>query len=506
MGGLEDFCAYSQHYYNIVPSTSDDLDLKIAAENLNAFDSARLEQAQNKSVEPLHACITNASSPLAYHLASRILLNEVFGCNQMIHLHLLDTNENHESVQALAMELQDLAHHNLARVSCTDSPQEAFKAVSAVFVLDEFNRANINEEKTALTPSDHSKNIIEIVVSDCGSQIFGTPSQSGDLVDSLQLGKAENQEIINNEQQEEEGVVVQLSKEKSLSNDGGSSTELDSSGTGNVRPSSDNISNNDLDQYKSRDGDLLQQASKTYNLYGGILDYTAQKDVRVIIVGPYSNLGAALMAKRVSSINKRNFIASSGLVESQASSVIASKLGVASADVQHVGVWGRSQGRQLLLDVSCTKVSHFKGSIVGPEGFYLDIKKCLFDYKWLNQDFPQITLDRHCNKSSCYGDKGGVYLADAVSLVKVMKDWWNGNKGWHSVGVVMDDDIAVSCPCVCKDGVWERVDEASLEENRIKDLKKINAGLKNEFEMALAFVTSSDNGSMTNTDTPSSKL
>ena len=216
MGGMDEFCDYSQHYYGIKPSTSEDLDLKIAAENLNAFNSVRLEESQNKPIEPLHICITNASSPLAYQLASRIVLNEVF--DQKIHLHLLYNDGHLESVQALAMELQDLAHHKLAFLSFTDSPQEAFKAVSAVFVLDEFsNRANeVEKPGSALTPSDPSNNVIEIIVSNCGDQVFGTSSQSDVPIDSLQL-KSPN---IEEEQRDQQGMEAQETPEFSKDNGG----------------------------------------------------------------------------------------------------------------------------------------------------------------------------------------------------------------------------------------------------------------------------------------------
>lgn len=478
MGGLEEFCAYSQHYYNIVPSTSDDLDSEIAAENLNAFNGISLERAQRMQVEPLHVCITNASSPLAYQVASRVLLNEVFGSRQILHLHLLDTSDCNESVQALVMELQDLAHHNLAHVSSTTSPHEAFKAVAAVFVLDEFSKAEEDSVR------DHSPNNIR-----SGDQIFGTishPSELNDMKTEEPPQQAAVDMVHSDEPQPSDNA------DKSYSTQSDSVPHTVSKGS----PSTDT----------TIDCDLLQRASKTYYMYGGILDYTAQKDVRVIIVGPYSNLGAALMAKRVSSIDKHNFIASSGLVESQASSVIASKLGVSSADIQQVGVWGRSQGYQVLLDVACTQVSHFKGSVVGPDGFYLDIKKCLFDYKWLSKDFPRLALDRHNNTSSCYGDKArGVYLAEAVSMVKIMKDWWNGSNGWHSVGVVLDDDIAVSYPCVCNNGVWERQSGATLEEGRNEEFMKIVNTLRDEFEMALANVSSSSDKE-SHANTPASKL
>ena len=100
---------YAKHYYNIVPSTTSTLEHQIACENLDTFQTLQLAEVQNRPPEPIHVCITNASCPLAYQLAPRLLIDQVFG-NNKIHLHLYDTTPNLPFLEGVAMELQDMAH------------------------------------------------------------------------------------------------------------------------------------------------------------------------------------------------------------------------------------------------------------------------------------------------------------------------------------------------------------------------------------------------------------
>ena len=485
MGSLEDFVKYTNHYYNIVPDTTDELDMEIAKENYDSYNTLKLEEAQNKPADPLRVCITNASSSLAYHLASRVLLDNVFG-DQIIHLQLLDANDNQEIVHGLAMELEDLAHPNLSMVTCTDSVQEAFKAVSAVFVLDEFvlDEFRMDDENTMITEDTTNGN-----EETDRRQIFGTIDSKNDVHDEegVDIHTEENRDNKTMTPNESENVQNNAAE-----------TEQDDEVF--IRSESANMETNDKDVANEA---VLREAAMKYDMYGGLLDYVAQKNVRVIIVGQFSNTGAALMSRRVSSIDKKNFVSSSSLVESQASSVLASKLGVATSDIKQVGIWGCSQGISILPDTLSAVVYHYQGSVVGPDDYSLSIKKCLFDYKWLKEDFPAIVVDRH-NNSSCYGERGA-YLAEAVSLSKLMKDWWTGVEAWHSVGVVHEgEDIAVTYPCIGKNGVWEKIENATLEEGNAEKLAKIVSELKKEFEKAASFL---ENNSESNvTVTPASKL
>ena len=106
---VSEFEEYTQHYYGISPSTTVEMDAKISAENLDAFHSLQLEKGRNIPPKPLHVCITQASSPLAYQLAPLLLSKKVFG-DRKIHLHLYDTQNKQEILRGVSMELYDMAH------------------------------------------------------------------------------------------------------------------------------------------------------------------------------------------------------------------------------------------------------------------------------------------------------------------------------------------------------------------------------------------------------------
>ena len=484
-GGLEEFTAYTNHFYNRVPVTTEEIDVKIAAENLDAYSTLRLEQAQSRPTDPLRICITNASSRLAYLLAPLLITTKVFG-DQKIHLHLLDTKGGErEALHGLAMELQDLAHPNLKEVTCTDSAQEAFKAVSAVYILDEFGVKG--ETVGTEEGSDENEKCDGKTIIDRG-QIFGESKEdpSIPLVNELEKDTAKVEALTS----EEESKTRQEQVPAEGKDDG-------------VTVSSPSEEVTEPPELLAANADELHLAATTFDQYAGLLDYLAQKDVKVIIVGPYSNTGAALMSRRVSSIDKKNFIASSCLAESQASSILAGKLGVATADVHQVGIWGRSQG-DVIPDTSSTIVYHFQGAIVGPDNFSLGIKKCLFDHNWLKDDFLAAVMNRH-NNIDCYGNRG-VSLAEAVSLSKLMKSWWHGNGSWHSVGVVHEEDgIALSCPCSCLGGSWEKIQDTTTEDRNTEKLEAMTEQLKSELEKTLSFIgLHSENESVS--ETPNSKL
>ena len=243
----------------------------------------------------------------------------------------------------------------------------------------------------------------------------------------------------------------------------------------------------------------LRGPAHHYNHYVPHLDLSAHKDVRVMVVGPYSNMAAGLLAHRVSSIAETNFISSSVLLEHQTQSILAQKLGVSSADVFQVGVWGYSEGATLT-DVSQARVCNFKGSITGPKGFSLPLTSCLFDRKWISDTLPALITSRSTEASS-----HGNHLSSAITLAKLAKGWWNGEGPWYSVGVVEEGKrVAVSRPCTCEAGVWKKKD-IELGESAKVCLEELEQKLSLELKIALK-CTDVQVGGANEETTPTSKL
>ena len=84
---------------------------------------------------PMLSSLDTGASPLTYHLTSLLLTKAVFE-ERDVFFHLYNHPDHLPTIHGVAMELTDMAHFHLARVICTSSLQEAFKAVSASFILD----------------------------------------------------------------------------------------------------------------------------------------------------------------------------------------------------------------------------------------------------------------------------------------------------------------------------------------------------------------------------------
>ena len=80
----------------------------------------------------------------------------------------------------------------------------------------------------------------------------------------------------------------------------------------------------------------LATAATLYHKYGRTLDFCAQKEVRVIVSGRYSNVGAAIIARSAPSLPPSHIIAAPCLTAQRAKSAIAGKLGLNAADVEQV--------------------------------------------------------------------------------------------------------------------------------------------------------------------------
>lgn len=135
MGGLKQFEEYTIKYYGITAPTDAELESQIAAENLQAYKEELLAMQQQSYKPPVRVCLTNAQSPVCYHLASQLASGNVLGAGQKIALHLYNT-EPSSVCEGLAMELQDLASPLLEYVTYTTHLENAFDNIHLLYILD----------------------------------------------------------------------------------------------------------------------------------------------------------------------------------------------------------------------------------------------------------------------------------------------------------------------------------------------------------------------------------
>ncbi|XP_053327927.1 putative malate dehydrogenase 1B [Spea bombifrons] len=166
LGGFNEFLEHAQEYYNITSAMVTAHMTAIAAENLETHVEVQKEQEeiQNK-FNPLHVWITRASMPACYSLIPVLASGEVFGMNKEIWLHLMDTDQCTETLQALVMEAVDLAFPLLRKVTIHTITEDAFLQANYVIVLDD-----------VLTKEDESpEECVKMVTKEC--------AQYGSLID-----------------------------------------------------------------------------------------------------------------------------------------------------------------------------------------------------------------------------------------------------------------------------------------------------------------------------------
>ena len=164
LGGLKEFEEYASHYHSIHATTTTELEDKIAAENESTLEQQQLNE-QNKIPEPVErVCLTDATSPIAYHLAKQIVTGVVFGKQQRVAIHLYHREASGSPCDGLALELQDLASPLLDYIRVTTSLKEAFDSVSLVFLLDYAYNAN-NLKKFALESiKEHEEQLVDAAI------------------------------------------------------------------------------------------------------------------------------------------------------------------------------------------------------------------------------------------------------------------------------------------------------------------------------------------------------
>lgn len=90
-------------------------------------------------------CITNAGSPVSYHLMTELASGEILGQDNELTIHLLSFPDQTELMNGLKMEMEDLAHNLLRNVVVTTDQKEALRDCEVVIMLDELSR---NEEES----------------------------------------------------------------------------------------------------------------------------------------------------------------------------------------------------------------------------------------------------------------------------------------------------------------------------------------------------------------------
>jgi malate dehydrogenase len=98
----------------------------------------------------IRVAVTGAAGQVAYAMLGRLASGEVFGKDKKIILQLLEIPQAMQTLEGVAMELDDCAFANLQDIVVTDDPNKAFKDCNWALLVGSFPRKKDMERKELL--------------------------------------------------------------------------------------------------------------------------------------------------------------------------------------------------------------------------------------------------------------------------------------------------------------------------------------------------------------------
>src|ERR1700740_2024330 len=98
----------------------------------------------------IHVAVTGAAGQVAYAMLGRLACGEVFGPDTKIVLQLLEITPAMQTLEGVAMELDDCSFPTLKDMVLTDDANKAFKDVNWALLVGSFPRKQGMERKDLL--------------------------------------------------------------------------------------------------------------------------------------------------------------------------------------------------------------------------------------------------------------------------------------------------------------------------------------------------------------------
>jgi malate dehydrogenase len=127
--------------------------------------------------------------------------------------------------------------------------------------------------------------------------------------------------------------------------------------------------------------ELLHENGKIFSLHGKALNETADKNVKVLVVGNPCNTNCLIAQKSAPSINPLNFHAMMRLDENRAKALLAEKSGFEVSKITDMTIWGNH---------SVTQVPDFYNAKIDGK----DVLSVIKDEEWLKNEFIKSVQQR----------------------------------------------------------------------------------------------------------------
>ncbi len=195
--------------------------------------------------------------------------------------------------------------------------------------------------------------------------------------------------------------------------------------------------------------DLLEANAAIFSVQGKAINASADRDIRVLVVGNPANTNALITQRNAPDINPRQFTAMTRLDHNRALSQLAQKTGKTVNDVTNMTVWGNHSATQY------PDIHHAK--VAGKTAL------SLIEQSWYESEFIPAVQQRGAAIIDARGASSAASAANAA--IDHMRTWAKGTADgdWTSMSVYSDGSYGIaegliySFPCRCKSSEWEIV-------------------------------------------------
>jgi malate dehydrogenase len=220
--------------------------------------------------------------------------------------------------------------------------------------------------------------------------------------------------------------------------------------------------------------DLLSANGGIFKPQGEALSRSAQRDVKVLVVGNPANTNALIAQRNAPDLDPRRFTAMTRLDHNRAIAQLAAKAGVHGTAVTKMTIWGNHSATQYP-DV-------FHAEIDGQPAFAVVGS----DQAWLEDDYIPTVQQRGAAVIKARGLSSAASAANAA--ISHVRSWALGTADgdWVSMGVVSDgsygapEGIISSFPCTAKDGEYQIVQGLEIDAFSRSRIEASNAELVEE--------------------------
>jgi malate dehydrogenase len=209
--------------------------------------------------------------------------------------------------------------------------------------------------------------------------------------------------------------------------------------------------------------DLLLANAQIFSVQGRALNETANRDVKVLVVGNPANTNALIARENAPDLDPRNFTAMTRLDHNRAKGMLAAQAGAHVSEVDGVIIWGNHSATQVP-DLAHATVRGEKAlSLVTPA--------------WYRDEFIPAVQQRGAAIIKARGASSAASAASAA--IDHVRDWMRGSPAgqWVSMGVASDGSYGVaagvvySYPVVCRNGGYEIVAGLDIDADCGKRMK-----------------------------------